>query len=145
MTVTDLASEIRLLDGVFPNPAATSDDLIAAETRLERTIPSELKELLRVMDGCEGTTPGDQSWTAFWPVRRWRPVAEWGSTNRFSHAIIFADYSLESWWYAFEPMSAGRVRIVKINGPDCVVAESLVEFLDAVLRDDPKIYGLYSG
>lgn len=141
MTVAELAFQIRSLEGVGPNPAATSDDILAAEMRLGRTIPSELKECVRVMDGCEGGTPPDQSWTTFWPVRRWRPVAESGSTARFAHAVIFADYCQESWWYAFESTSAGHVRILKINGPDCVVSESLVEFLEAVLHDDPRIFG----
>jgi hypothetical protein len=113
--------------------------------RLGRTIPSELKELIRVMDGCEGEPPPDQSWTSFWPVGRWRLVVESGSTARFAHAIIFADYCQESWWYAFESTSPGHVRILKINGPDCVVSESLAEFLEAVLHDDPKIYGSQVG
>ena len=76
---------------------------------------------------------------------RWRSVAESGSTDHYARAIIFADYCQESWWYAFESTGADRVRILKINGPDCVVSESLAEFLEAVLFNDPRIYGTQTG
>lgn len=145
MTITELASKIGSIEGVAPNQGATSGDILAAEARLGRAIPSELRQLVEVMDGCEGETPPDRSWTTLWPLRRWRTVAELGSTNHYAPAIIFADYCQESWWYAFESTGAGKVRIVKIDGPDCVVSESLAEFLEAVLFDDPKIYGTRGG
>lgn len=145
MTVTELASSIARIDGVIPRRGATIEDIQATESRLGVAIPPELRALVAVMDGCDGETPPDRSWTSLWPMRRWRKVADSGSTTEFSHAIIFADYCQESWWYAFEPTSEGAVKVTKINGPDCIVAESLCEFLDAVLRDDPKIYGPAAG
>lgn len=145
MTVAELAYKIGSIEGVAPNRCATTDDIVAAEARLGASIPPELKQLVGVMNGCDGETPPEQSWTSFWPLRRWRVVAESGSTTHYRHAIIFADHCQESWWYAFEPTSADTVRILKINGPDCVVSDSLAEFLEAVLHDDPKIFGSQAG
>jgi hypothetical protein len=109
------------------------------------SIPAELQELVTVMDGCDGETPPDQGWTRFWQTSEWRSVADSGSTTEFAQAIVFADYCQESWWWAFESTPAGVARIAKINGPDCIVSESLREFLEVVLRDDPKIYGPEAG
>jgi SMI1 / KNR4 family (SUKH-1) len=145
MTIEELASKIASIRGVAPRPGATADEILATERRLGRTIPSELKQLVEVMDGCDGETPPNQSWTTFWPLRRWRTVAGSGSTPYYTEAIIFADYCQESWWYAFDSADAGTVRVLKINGPDGVVSESLAEFLEAVLFDDPKIYGTLNG
>ena len=117
MTVAELASKIGSIAGVAPNRGATADEIAAAEKRLGRAIPSDLQQLVRVMDGCEGETPPAQSWTKFWTLRRWRTVADDGSTAHYRHAIIFADYCQESWWYAFESTSADKVRVLKINGP----------------------------
>jgi len=145
MTVAHVASKIARINGVAPNRGATSDEVLATEFRLGTAIPSEIKELVAVMDGCNGETPPEQSWTRFWPMQEWRMVADLGSTTDFAEAIVFADYCQESWWYAFEAAGAGPVRVAKINGPDCIVSESLLEFLEGVLHDDPKIYGPHAG
>lgn len=109
MTVAELALAIRRVEGVAPNRGATLDEVIATETRLGSPLPSELKQLVKVMDGCEGETPPNQSWTTLWPLRRWRAVGESGSTGDYAQAIVFADYCQESWWYAFESSSEGQV------------------------------------
>ena len=140
MTIADLASRIAAIEGVLPRPGATAAEIEATERRLGIALPEELRQLVAVMDGCDGATPPDGSWTEFWPLDRWRRVGDSGSTGDYPHAIIFADYCQLSWWYAFEPAEDGRVRVLKIAGPDSVVAGSLAEFLDAVLRDDPRIY-----
>jgi hypothetical protein len=141
MTVAELTSKIGSISGVAPRRGVTTDEILAAEARIGKTIPLELRQLVQVMNGCDGETPPDRSWITFWPLRRWRTVADLGSTPYYAQAVIFADHCQESWWYAFESTVSETVRIVKINGPDCVVSESLAEFLEAVLFDDPKIYG----
>jgi hypothetical protein len=120
MTIAELASKIGSIEGVAPHRGATSDEVLAAEVCLGRAIPSELKQTCWGDGWLRGRTPPDQSWTTFWPLRRWRTVAELGSTAHYAHAIIFADSCQESWWYAFESTDAGKVRILTINGPDCV-------------------------
>ena len=125
MTVAELASTIAHIDGVAPRRGAKMEDIRAAELRLGVPMPAELRELVTVMDGCDGETPSSQGWTRLWPTREWRKVADSGSTRQFAHAIVFADYGQESWWYAFESAPEGVVRAAKINGLDCVVSDSL--------------------
>ena len=145
MTVGELAAEIANIPGVAPNPGASLEDVRATELRLGVPIPAELRELVAVMNGCDGETPPDQSWTRFWPLRDWRKVGNSGSGAEFTKAIVFADYCGESWWYAFEATGTDTAKVAKINGPDCIVADCLREFLSGVLRDDPKIYGPTAG
>jgi cell wall assembly regulator SMI1 len=141
MTVAELASRIRSIEGVMPNRGATQDQIAAVEVRLGVALPSELKQLVAVMNGCDGETPVDQGWIHLWPLQLWERVAESGSTDRYADAIMFADHCQHSWMYAFEAAGGDKVRILKINGPDGVVCESLAEFLEAVLIDDPNLYG----
>ena len=140
MTIAELASGIAAVKGVLPRPAATAAEVEATEARLGIAIPAELRQFVAVMNGSDGSTPPEESWTEFWPLERWRRVGSTGVFADYSDAIIFADYGQQSWYYAFEPARDGKVRVLKIAGPDGVMADTLGEFLAAVLRDDRKLY-----
>jgi len=136
-----LVAKIKALDGVGPNRSATLDQVNTAEQRLRQAIPPEFKQFLGLMNGCEGETPLDRGWIAFWPVQRWCTARELGAQSSHHDAVVFADHCQESWWYAFELAADGLgATIWRIDGPDCVVAKTLADFIDAVLHDAPAIY-----
>jgi hypothetical protein len=58
--------------------------------------------------------------------------------------VVFADYSLESWWYAFDLASGTTTATVyRVDGAnaDLVVAESISEFLRQSSRTLPRCAG----
>jgi hypothetical protein len=87
MTVGELAAEIASIEGVAPNHGASSEDVRALSCAWACR---SLRELVAVMDGSDGETPPDQSWTRFWPMRAWRRVGNSGSGAEFTpEALAF--------------------------------------------------------
>jgi hypothetical protein len=97
-------------------------------------------------------TPLENGWFELWSLTRWYTVDEyvrdWPATDRnkfrdIGAAIVFADYSIESWHYAvhFSPDSTmPTAPIYLLHLQPYLVAKSLRGFLAAALVDGPEIY-----
>jgi SMI1 / KNR4 family (SUKH-1) len=133
--------QIREMKGVQPREAATPTDIAATERRLGVRVPTDVREFWLVMNGSEGSTPVEHGWLTFWPLEQWQTVAALGLDGSHRHAVVFADHGLDAWHCAFEAEDADDgARIIRIDGSDQVVSETFTAFIDAVVRDDRKLY-----
>jgi hypothetical protein len=115
-------------------------DLRGAEARLGVELPAELRILLKQFNGTDATDV-DHGWVTFWSTDQLELV---GSGNAGDYelpgAVVFADHSLCSWWYAVETEATGGTRVFRLarSEPE-VVATSLGEFLCAVVDGDDDV------
>jgi hypothetical protein len=127
--------------------AGTPAEIEAAERRLGITLPWDVRALVSVFDGSDNSTPVENGFVTFSPMSAWQragDVDDLEVADDLRHVILFADYSLDCWWYAFEvnaPLSAARVYCVTgVPQRDGLVAETLSEFLQAIIEDGPNLY-----
>jgi hypothetical protein len=127
-------------------------DLETAERRLGIRISDDFAFVYRRLNGTTEPTPPDNGWIQLWRVEQWYTVEEYvrdwsepdrGSFRQIFSAIVFADYSLDSWHYAASFSTAAREQsapIYLLHLKPFLVAESLGAFLAAALIDSPEIY-----
>ena len=83
----------------------------------------------------------ENGWVTFWPLTAWRRVSTDSdvSESPLGDGILFADHSIESWWYALDlGTDASRSAVYLISGiaePPPLVALSLSSFLQAIIDD----------
>jgi hypothetical protein len=142
--VTDIDDAINALAQVVGlGPPALTDDLSAAAQRLGYSIPAELAAFYLRSNGTMDATPVERGWTRLWMVSEWRSVKMLGRGPRYAvvaDAVVVADYSLESWWYAVD--RGGVVYIVDGARPARVVADTFTAFISMLIENDERIYPL---
>ena len=146
--VTDIDGAIRALAHVVElGPPASMDDLSSAAIRLGYSIPPELAAFYLRANGTMDATPVENGWTSLWMVSKWKPVRELPLETQdyteCNEAIVVADYSLDSWWYAVD--RRGAVYIVDGALPARVVAATFTAFIMMLIEDDARIYPLVEG
>jgi hypothetical protein len=125
-------------------PPASQKALLKAERRFG-PIPHELRDFYARANGTVEATPVKNGWTRLWSMNEWCSVSSLGCGPVYDdvqNAIVVADYSLESWWYAVDigPVFGGSVYIVDGGRPTRVVARSFGAFVSMVVQDDQDIY-----
>jgi hypothetical protein len=154
--VTREASLSILLDRLAglagAEPPATTKAIEAVERRLGIRLSAEFREAYLRLNGTVDGTPVENGWFELWALERWysveqyvRDLPDWSRSEfaDISRAIVFADYSIESWHYAalfsFEASTA-TTPIYLLHARPSLAANSLNEFLAAALVDGPEIY-----
>lgn len=153
MTGRDLAERVRalLLDGPTP-PGATHDDVVAAERRLNVSLPRDMREFYECMNGTEQLTDMDHGLVRLWSLDELRTVQEEMEGDRdYEHvadAIVFADHLHWSWAYAGRrgaPHDADDDRfyvfIIGGAGGTIPIATTFSRFVELISSDDPRLYG----
>ena len=142
----------RLASLVAVNPPATEEAIDDVERRLRIRMTSDFREVYLRLNGTADGTPLENGWFELWSLTRWYTVDEyvrdWPAADRdrfkdIGAAIVFADYSIESWHYAvhFSPDSTmPTAPIYLLHLQPYFVAKSLGGFLAAALVDGPEIY-----
>jgi len=144
MNIDDTLAAIAKVVGLAP--AARPADLASAERRLGCQLPAQLRAFYLRANGTLDATPVENGWTRLWSAAEWRNVStlSLGSVySSVSDAIVVADYSLESWWYALGLDEA--VYIVDGLRPARPVAGSFLEFVALLLNDRKEIYPIVDG
>jgi hypothetical protein len=137
---------VKELLGGSARVGARSAEIAATEQRLGVVLPADVKQLVSAFNGSENSTPVDHGWVTFWPLRAWQGVAEEPaavSGSQLPEAILFADHSIVSWWYALNlrpGVSTAAVFLVNGVGPDHLVADSVSGFLQAIIDDADALY-----
>jgi hypothetical protein len=109
-------------------------------------LPNDVRELVAAFDGSDEATPVENGWVTFWPLAAWRKVSTIPELSDcpLLDAIAFADYSLESWYYALDVgRDASRSDVYLISGlPErpTLVAPSLSGFLQAIIDVGEELY-----
>ena len=131
---------------------ATEEAIRAVERRLGIRLSSEFRNTYLRLDGTADGTPPENGWFELWPLARWytveQYVQDWSEPERgrfkdLGAAIVFADYSIESWHYAVDfsaDSSKPTAPIYLLHLQPYLVSESLEGFLAAALVDGPEIY-----
>ena len=142
----------RLASLVTVNPAATDQAIDAVERRLRIRMTSDFREVYLRLNGTADGTPLENGWFQLWSLARWYSVDEYvqhwpaADRNKFKDigaAIVFADYSIESWHYAVHfsrdsTMSTSPIYLLHLQ--PYFVATSLRGFLAAALVDGSEVY-----
>jgi hypothetical protein len=144
--VAKLASIVDL------RPPATDETIAAVERRFGVRLSSDFREVYGRLDGTADGTPPENGWIELWSMARWYTVEEyvqeWPLENRakfkdIAAAVVFADYSIESWHYAAvfsSEVLRPTASIYLLHRQPYLVSESLNGFLEAALVDGPAIY-----
>jgi len=114
-------------------------------------VSSDFYDAYSRLNGTVEPTPLDNGWFELWPLSRWSTVAEYVQDwpegqiafKDITSAIVFADYSLESWHYAAHFSAGSRMRsspIYLLHLRPHLVADSLRAFLASALVDGAEIY-----
>jgi SMI1 / KNR4 family (SUKH-1) len=153
MTEPSLRDLLGKLSELAPaRPPASQAEIDSSERRLGIRLSADFACAYATLNGTIEPTPVENGWIELWPLMRWFTVEEyvrdWPEPERkgfaaLSSAIVFADYSIESWHYAAH-FSATSVQpaasIYLLHLQPHLVADSLQGFLAAALVDDPAIY-----
>lgn len=95
--------------GVRVRPGATPGQIAAFEQRHDVRMPHELQTVYSRFDGFETDSPMDDELFMLWPlarVQRLSDFAEWKDCpDAFRQHFVFADWSIDAWWYSVEMMS----------------------------------------
>src|SRR5437660_1481333 len=128
------------------NHGARPEEITAAERRLDARFGDDLRQLVSAFDGSNEGTPIEHGWITFWPLSAWKRVSDDSQTSRDSgipDGLLFADHSLDCWWYAARKNPGGitsSIYIVTGAGPERLVADSVSHFLQAIIDDSEALY-----
>jgi SMI1/KNR4 family protein SUKH-1 len=109
MTEPNLSALLERLSAVVQvRPPATDKAIEAAERRLGIRVSSDFRAVYERLDGTADSTPYENGWFELWSLSKWYTVAEyvkdWSEGRKefepLEGAVLFADYSIESWHYA---------------------------------------------
>ena len=110
-------------------------------------LPADARALVSVFDGSVDSTPVANGWVTFWPMSAWQRAGDIDDlevADDLRDVILFADHSLDSWWYALRidpQFSQSRVYCVTgVPKRDCLVAATLSDFLQAIIDDGNTLY-----
>ena len=136
---------VRALLEASARAGAAPETIAATERRLGLTLPGDLRLLVSSFDGSDNATPIENGWITFWPMSAWRrgsEVADAAGGSTSPQGLLFADHSIDSWWYALDPQpdSSWAVYIVDGIGGDKLVATSVADFLQAIIDDSIALY-----
>jgi len=125
-------------------PPAKAHEIAAFERQWGVQLPADAVVLLESFNGSVDSTPGS--------LVSFRPLADWGSPVQvvgfkyvhLSQFFVFAGYCDESWWYAADLGRTSSTPVFLIDGanPEKQIASSFAEFFEAVVVDNPSIYGI---
>lgn len=128
-------------------PGVNAGRLEEFERRHSVMMPSNLRRMYLTVDGQNEDSPDPVSQVRLWPMTE---VSEANLGLQFSpvqepRLYKFADYLIESHWYAVELSKERRDSGVFLLGGEIpiLIATSLVEFLALVRDDSPKLFGRF--
>jgi len=146
MSLEEQIREVAGLLGGSTLPGASFDEIAATEYRLGVRLPDDVRALVSAFNGSELGTPVDHGWVTFWPLQAWQKVTEEPSAaaqSTMRDAILFADHSIVSWWYAIAPDPASdKCPVYLVDGVQAerLVAPSISGFLKAIIDDEDVLY-----
>jgi hypothetical protein len=114
--------------------------------RLGVVFPDDVRMLVSAFNGSENSTDVDHGWVMFWPLSDWQEVTEEPAAiggSDMPNAILFADHSIVSWWYAIDVTPDAlttAVYLIDGMGPDHLVASSISGVLQAIIDDSDALY-----
>jgi hypothetical protein len=137
---------------IFIRPGVTLEDIAAFEHKYSVTLPADLTEYFRLVDGT-GMDEFDEHLTSFLSLAEMRPVHDWLNDSggvvypdRFAYpdCFVFADHFLSSWLYAVQitsdptnPCPVYRVTASAVPGK--MEARSFREFMTKYANDPLSI------
>jgi len=146
MQLQEQIRRVEELLGGSGRSGARDDEIAEAESRLGVVFPDDVRMLVSAFNGSENSTHVDHGWVMFWPLSEWQRVAEEPAAvggSEMPNAILFADHSIVSWWYAID-LTPGAftasVYLIDGVGPDYLVASSISGFLQAIIDDSDALY-----
>lgn len=142
----------RLITLAPANGRTSAAEIDEHERRLGVRLSDDFRFVFERLNGTWDATDLDHGWLQLWSLRRWEtvdhhvrswPDATRGPFREIASALVFADYSLESWHYAAVFSTASRrptSAIYLLHLQPYRIAASLGEFLEAALVDGPLIH-----
>ena len=136
---------VRSLYGSAANPPARAHSIEQLEQRIVRLLPDDARTLLAAFNGSSAPSSVDKGWITLWPAEEWivpKDIA--GDYPSLSHALVIADYGLNSWWYAID-LAIGATTVGPVFGliteEPIIIAPTLSDFLQRILNNDIALYG----
>jgi hypothetical protein len=146
MQLQEQIRRVEELLGGSGRSGARDDEIAEAESRLGVIFTDDVRMLVSAFNGSENLTHIDHGGVMFWPLSEWQRVAEEPAAvggSDVPNAILFADHSIVSWWYAIN-LTPGAVTaavyLVDGVGPDHLVASSISGFLQAIIDGSDTLY-----
>ena len=145
MQLNQQLRRVAELLGGSASPKPTAAVISDTERRLRTTLPDDVRTLLASFDGSDEATPVENGSVRLWHLSEWRRVSDEPASakSRLPEAVLFADHSIESWWYTFDfsgqPLNS-TVYMIAGDNEDRLVATSLGGFLQAIIDDSDALY-----
>ena len=149
MTLWAALTERWPRSGVTIRGGASPERIVAFERQYSVTLPPDVLEYFRFVDGMDDTMCDDMF--HFWKLDEVRPVAdvlregdhEYADRDAYPRYFAFADYLISSWVYAIlltdDPNQPAPVRFVTgSDPPGRVAADSFRSFIKKYC-DDPNM------
>jgi hypothetical protein len=129
---------------------AEGETLAQAERRFGISLPTDMAQFYRSMNGTAYPTETNHGWVRLWDLGSWRRLrddsnlsVETSDYRGLADAILFADHCDDSWYYAAEFLTESTgPRIYLVDGlrPAKLVAAGFTAFVEAFLADSADIY-----
>jgi len=146
MELQEQIRRVKELLGGSGRGGARDHEIAEVESRLGTIFTDDVRMLVSAFNGSENSTHIDHGWVMFWPLSEWKRVADEPAAvggSEMPNAILFADHSIVSWWYAID-LTPGAVTaavyLVDGVGPDHLVTSSISGFLQAIIDDSDALY-----
>ncbi len=120
--------------------------LSVVEDRFNLKLPADVRAFYSRVDGTD-MMDGSHGLITLWPLERWAYLDDEApecAKRVPGDAIVFADHSLWCWAYAAQFERGSERTTVHIVGAasDGPIAETFTEFLELILADSPRLYGM---
>lgn len=128
------------------------DEMALIETKLSISLPQDIKDYFRVVNGMEPLYPNysDREGFLFYPLEKLTTYEkEFGVKSAKAlvgkQCVIFLDYLQKSWWYGIlteinESPNNYAIIIIPNTERYKIVATSFAEFIDLYISDSPMLY-----
>ena len=121
-----------------PQNGASEADIQEIETTYDCSLPEDFKQYLRFVNGMHPDDI-DTLLIRFWPVEKIKILPELGTRKQplseSSTCLVFADFCIDSHFYAIEIEANGESQIVKIGGKAQAIADSFSNFVKIYLSE----------
>lgn len=121
------------------------DEIEETEARLGISLPSDIRDFYRLMNGTADMTTTDHCSVWLWPLEKWTSVSAGApelANRQLADAILFADHSMWVLGYAAK-FYLGRTEIFIVGGGQPMpIAHNFTEFVEMIVTGDERLVGV---